>query len=564
VSHPALAAMVDHRTPSPGPRVPLPRPPLAATGHADLLVVGRLVTMNAACPEVEALAVRGGRIIGLGSLSDVDNLRGSGTEVVQLGDDVAYPGFVEPHMHLWTTGLLEPWINCSPLRHASFDAILNELRAASAHPGEGGWVLGQLYDPSLLDGEPELTRELLDRVVPDHPALVMNASMHFGYANSKALELAGITEDTLDPPGGNYGRTDGRLNGSVGEIGAILTMLAVVPKAGHDAFLQSLENIMHTAARRGVTKIHEAGTGGLFGVAELDMLHGLAADGRLPVRVTTAQFETARPAFEAAGLQPYAGDDLVRAVSWKVIADGSNQGRSGYQSVPYLGRSDRGRPNYGREELAEIITRADAEGWQLMIHANGDAAIEDVVDGYEQALSAGRGSDRRHRIEHCSLVTEDQLARMAAIGVSPSFLINHVYFWGRAFRDTLIGPERAAGLDPVATARRAGLRPSYHSDYNVTPIDPLRAVQTAVTRRVRDGGEVLGPEECDTVAAAMRAITIDAAWQTHTDDQLGSLEVGKFADLVFLSDDPQRVDPDAIADIIVTQTRLAGAPVAAA
>ncbi|MFZ0040950.1 MAG: amidohydrolase [Solirubrobacteraceae bacterium] len=531
-----------------------------ATGHADLLVVGRLVTMDAAHPEVEALAARAGRIVGLGTVGELEGLRGPRTEVVQLGDQVAYPGFVEPHMHLWTTGLFEKWIDCSPLRHPSFDAILGELRAASAHPGDEGWVLGQLYDPSLLDGEPELTRELLDQVIPDHPALVMNASMHFGYANSRALALAGITEDTPDPPGGTYGRTDGRLNGSIGEVGAILTMLAVVPKASHDEFLECVLTIMRTAAGRGVTKIHEAGTGGLFGVAELDMLHSLAADGRLPVRVTTAQFETARPAFESAGLQPDAGDDLVRAVSWKVIADGSNQGRSGYQSAPYLGRTERGRPNYSSEEVAEIIGRADREGWQLMVHANGDAAIEEVVGAYEAALVSGRRSDRRHRIEHCSLATEDQLARMAAIGVSPSFLINHVYFWGRAFRDTLIGPERAARLDPVASARRHGLRPSFHSDYNVTPIDPLRAVQTAVTRRVRDGGEVLNAAECDSVETAMRAITIDAAWQTHTDDQVGSLKVGKFADLVFLSEDPQRVDPEAIADIAVLQTRLAGAP----
>src|SRR5450755_4677871 len=273
VSHPAMAAMVDHRTPSPGPRDPLQRPAPAAGGHADLLVVGRLVTMDAACPEVEALAARAGRIVGLGSLSDVESLRGPDTEVVQLGDHVAYPGFVEPHMHLWTTGLFEKWIDCSPLRTPSFDAILNKLRAASAHPGKGGWVLGQLYDPSLMDGEPELTRELLDRVVPDRPALIMNASMHFGYTNSKALKLAGITEDTPDPPGGIYGRTDGRLDGSLGEVAAILTMLAVVPKAGHDEFLESVLNIMGTAAGRGVTKIHEAGTGGLFGVAEIDMLH---------------------------------------------------------------------------------------------------------------------------------------------------------------------------------------------------------------------------------------------------------------------------------------------------
>jgi predicted amidohydrolase YtcJ len=553
-----MATLVAHRLPAEGPRKPVSaeRPP--PRKHADLIVIGKIVTMNPGQPEVEALAASHGRIVALGSAGDLDGLRGPGTEVVELGERVAYPGFVEPHMHIWSTATFENWVDCSPLTLDSFDAVLDALRQAAATVGEKGWVLGKLFDPVLFPGEPELTRDLLDQIVPDHPAMVMNASMHFAYANSKALDVAHITEETPNPPGGIFGRTNGRLNGSVGEIPALMTFLSVVPQLSHDDFLDAIVTVLRRARDNGVTKIHEAGTGALWGVAELDMLHGLSAEGRLPVRVTTAQIDSARAALESAGLQPNAGDDTVRAVSWKVVADGSNQGRSGYMTVPYLGRADRGQPNYTAEQLVEIISRAHAEGWQIMVHANGDASIEQVVGAYETALSNVSPHDRRHRVEHCSLPTEDHLERMAALGVSPSFLMNHVYYWGRAFQDLLIGSERAAGLDPVATARKQKLPVSFHSDHSVTPINPLRSVQTAVTRAMRDGGESLNPAECDTVDAAMRAITIDAAWQTHTDNVIGSIELGKYADLVFLSEDPQSVAPESIADIDVTETCLAG------
>lgn len=193
-----------------------------------------------------------------------------------------------------------------------------------------------------------------------------------------------------------------------------------------------------------------------------------------------------------------------------------------------------------------------------MVHANGDAALDLTVGAYQKALAGAAPADLRHRIEHCSLADDGHFRAMAQMGISPSFLMNHVYYWGAALRDSIIGPERTDRLDAAASALRHGLRPSSHSDYSVSPMSPLLAVQTAVTRSMRDGGTLNAAERID-VDSALRAVTIDAAWQTHTNDVLGSLTPGKYADFVVLSANPQAVDRCAIAEIGVCQTRVAGA-----
>ena len=567
--HPAMRQLLASHRIAEGPR--RPSGPSTPTGgpaqrgrrhapHADQLVLGTVVTMDPAKPEVEAVAVAGGRISALGSADELDGLRGPDTEVVELGDRVAYPGFIEPHMHLWATALFDSFIDCSAYTCATFDQVVERLTAGAGRAAPGAWVTGRSFDPSLYPGEPDLTAAILDRIAPDNPVLVMNASMHFAYVSSRALTLAGITTTTPDPAGGSYHRAvDGRLTGVISELSAIMPVVSVLPQVSQDDLAGHLVAIMTRAASAGVTKVHEAGTGALLGAAEFDLLHHLSTAGRLPTRVSTAMLSTARPALEAAGLQPGTGDDWVRAVSWKVIADGSNQGRSGYLRQPYLGTDQRGAPNLTPDELAEEIRYGHQHGWQVMVHANGDAAIDMVVAAYEAVLQSGAPNDRRHRIEHCSLAEDQHFARMAALGLSPSFLIDHVAHWGRTFRDNILGPERADRLDSFATALRHGLRPTLHSDYSVSPIDPLRAVQAAVTRVMRDGGGVLNPAERVDVDAALRAVTIDAAWQIHADDVIGSLEVGKYADLAVLSADPRHVDPEAIADIAVHQTRVAGA-----
>ena len=553
VPHEAFAILADVRADRPASRRQATATDRrASSGPADLIVRGGVVTMDPARPSAEALAVRDGRILALGSVDDMAPHAGADTEVLDLGDDVAYPGFVEPHMHLWTTALFDAFFDCSPLTHRSHEDVFATLRAAAATTSDGGWVRGQLWDPSLFPGAPPLDRDLLDELVPDHPAFVMNASMHFAYLNSRALAAVGLDDDSPDPEGGFYGRRAGRLDGVLGEFGAISPAVARLPRLSHDEFLATLARIGGVAAAAGVTRIHEAATGTLFGAAELDLLHELATADRLPVRVGVAVLDSARPRFD--GCQPGDGDDRVRVTSWKLIADGSNQGRSGRLRDPYIGTDERGVANHSTADLRDRMARAAAEGWQLMVHANGDAALDQVLDAYE---AIAPDPARRHRIEHSSLAGDDHFARMAALGVSPSFLMNHVYYWGHAFRDDILGPERAATLDAAASARRHGLRISLHSDYRVSPISPLRSVQTAVTRQLRAGG-TLNPDEAISVEEALRAVTIDAAWQTHSDDRCGSLEVGKDADLVVLSADPRQVAPTTIADIEVRATYIAG------
>lgn len=558
--HPGTAQHVERRKVKEGPR---DRAEQTATGgtpeHADLLVTGKVVTMDPANPEAEALAAANGRIIAIGSESELEGLRGPATEVLELGDRVALPGLVEPHMHLWTTVVFDSWLDCSPLVHDSFDKIVEAIREAVARAQPGQWITGKLFDPSLLPGEPVLTAAILDKVAPDNPVLVVNASMHFSYANTKAFEAAGISSDTPDPPGGSFYREDGRLTGVISEMPAQIMLFKVLPTMTHDQLLDGLKVIMSRAATAGITKIHEAATGGMFGPSEFDILHGMSAAGPLPVRITTAQYDGAREAWIKSGIKPGAGDDNVRAVSWKLVSDGSNQGRTGYLREPYIGGDGgRGKANCTRDDIVECIRFAHQNGWQMMVHANGDAAIDMTVSAYEEALAGTAPNDRRHRIEHCSLGDEKNFERMAAMGVTPSFLLAHVYYWGEVFRDHIFGPKRADHLDSVASARHAGLRPTFHSDYNVSPMEPLRLVQTAVTRRMRTGGEILNVKQRVAVDEALRAVTIDAAWQTHSDNIIGSLEVGKYADLAILSGDPHTVEPESIADLKVLETRVAG------
>ena len=201
---------------------------------------------------------------------------------------------------------------------------------------------------------------------------------------------------------------------------------------------------------------------------------------------------------------------------------------------------------------------AHGAGWEVAIHANGDAAIDMTLAVYEGVLKEVPRSDHRHTIQHASVLRPEHIERMVALGVSPSFLIGHVRWWGKAFRDEILGPERAQFYDPVASAMAAGLPVSFHSDYNVTPLGPLRMVQDAVTRIMADGGDVFFADERVSPDLALRGVTIDAAYQCRMDDICGSLEVGKYADLTILEDDPTKVNPMKIEDIVVSETWLAG------
>lgn len=550
-----LAAWARIDTPQPSIPEPAVPTPLRGEGPADTLITGRIHTLNPSQPVAEAIGVREGRIIAVGSRSELEGVIGPATTVIDAGDGTIYPGLVEPHMHYWGSALTLDWVDCSTRDGADVDQIVARLKAAA--PVIEDWILGQLYDPSLLPGEPDLTRTILDAAVPDHPVMVMNASMHFLYVNSVALARAGITDDTPDPVGGSFGRSDGRLTGVVSEMAAMELLLAGLPQLSAEQMVANLVRINHSALAAGYTRTQDAATGGVLGTAEVSLFHQADFAGR----VGYAILDPVADELIANGLKPFAGDDWCRATAWKFVADGSNQGRTGYQRDDYLGRDFRGRPNYDTQTLTKRMQRADSLGWPIMLHANGDAEIDQALAAYRVVVDQSSGLRLRHRIEHCSFTHPEQLDQMAELGISPSFLMNHVYFWGDAFVDNIMGPKKSALLDPFASARARGLRVSMHSDYTVTDFLPFREIQTAVTRRTRGSGQVINSAERVSVSEALRAKTIDAAWQTHSEDVAGTIEVGKFADLVHLDADPLAVDPEAIAQTTVLQTFVGGTAV---
>ena len=531
---------------------------------ADLLVIGDIVTNDPSAPTAEAMAISGGKIIGIGSQSDVEGLVTASTTTLKPGGFIL-PGLIDPHMHIWTSLLTYPNIDLSHELCPTLQDATTAIKKAVSQAPRGQAVCFKNFDPSLYPGEPVLTRKTLDELAPDNPVLVWNASGHFMYLNSLMFQAAGITDNTPDPPGGTLYRADGTLTGVVGEPPAEELILKGLPKPSMTDVAMYIRQILTACAAQGVTSVREAATGALAGPKELALLHQLNTESRFPVRVSTAQFSVfggkspveIAALWKAAGVTPFSGDEMLRADAWKVVSDGSNQGRSGYMLQPYLGEDNGAKADFTPETLRQAMKAGLDDGWQVMVHTNGDAAVEFVLDAYEDLLPGYGTTDLRHRLEHCSITTDDQLVRIAALGLSPSFLMNHVYYWGAAFRDTILGPKRAGRLDRVASAYRAGLRPSLHSDYNVTEVHPLLSARTAVLRKTKADGHVLNADECATPEQALAAITTNAAWQIHADDR-GTLAVGKAADFGVANGNPWGSDPDGWADIAFQATYVGG------
>jgi predicted amidohydrolase YtcJ len=255
---------------------------------------------------------------------------------------------------------------------------------------------------------------------------------------------------------------------------------------------------------------------------------------------------------------PGLGDDRFRLGAFKLWADGSIQGITGALTEPYCCAPDTtGVLIFPQEGLDRRVRALHDGGWQIGIHGNGDASIDAILDAYAAALRANPRPDHRHRIEHCQMVREDQLDRMAELGVAASFFIKHVYYWGDRHRDIFIGPERAARIDPLASAERRGLRFALHSDCPVTPVPPLFGVWCAVNRITRNG-DVLGAEQRIGVETALRAYTSMAAELAFEESIKGTLEPGKLGDITVLSADPTAVPPETLKDLTVDLTVIGG------
>ena len=530
---------------------------------APVLVTGaHIITMNAQAPVAEAMLVADGRITWLGSLSDAPEAA-DGVERLVLDGKVVVPGFVEPHMHLPPLAMMHDFSNIGPNRFETTDAALAQLAKDAQATPVGEWVVGRQFDPSLQTGPDYLTAAMLDQVSTDHPVFVYNTSLHLGYCNSVALNIAGLDASTPDPQGAEIGRdSQGNPNGVLKAGPAMALVVRHNSKLKHGNIAEGCLSVLGQANAVGITTLCDQGTGMFQGMKELDVYQSMRDSGRMTARFRYSVSQAMADRWDEAQLTWGEGDEWVRRTGWKIVSDGSNQGRTGLQREAFIGsegENAKGMAYIEKDALDGAVERRLREGWAVCVHANGDAAIDRALDAFAKAKAKGLDpAAKRCRIEHCSILHDEQIEKMAELGLSPSFLIGHVHYWGKAFVEDIFGLEKASKLDRTGACEDQGIRWSLHSDDPVTEMNPLRCMENAVVRNMWRSDELLAPEERVPAAAALRAMTIDAAWQCHSDHEVGSLAAGKFADFVVLAEDPLTVAPETLGEIKVLETWVGG------
>lgn len=529
------------------------------TKPADIIFFnGHIIPIVGPQKEVEALCVTDGKISFVGSQNEARKFQGDTTKTVDLQGKALLPGFIEPHMHLLPTATMTAAVDLTPFTTATFEDAMKKLQTAIANTKEG-WLIGFGYDPSLIKGPPQILVSDLDKISTTIPIFVLNLSGHIAYVNSKAYEAVGITKDTPDPTGGRIMKdANGNLNGVIQEVGAIDLFTKSFPKPSPQQMEQLIANTLQKISQAGCTAIVDAGIGTIMGEAEIDVFKKISQNPNCPLRfrgyLTSLLFDK----WNQMGIKPMDGDDRLKFIKIKIWADGSTQGYTAALKESYLNSTAKGFLNYTDEKMNEAVGQAITAGWSVAIHANGDAGIEQALQAFEKYKAQSDAKKLVNRIEHFTVTEPEQVQRLHNLGMSPTFTIGHVYYWGKVFRDTILGPDRAARIDSTGDCVKIGMIFSLHSDSFTTPVAPLQYVQTAVTRAMRDGGEVLGPEQKISLDEALRSITIYPSQQVQMDDIVGSLEVGKYADLVILEKSPYLVEENEIAAIPVVSTYLQG------
>jgi predicted amidohydrolase YtcJ len=527
----------------------------------------RILTMNSARPEASHVAVRDGRILGVGTRAE---LSGWGPHDLdeRFADKVLLPGLVEGHSHLMA-GTLWRYVYCGHFDvrdpdgrlcpgARSLDEVVAALARTAAAQSDGP-VVGWGFDP-IYFGTRRCTREDLDRVSAERPVGVLHASGHILNVNSAALQRAGLLRQGLDHPGIALA-ADGLPAGELKGPEAMLPALAHVGLGrsflGGDA--TGIGAFGRLCVRAGVTTATDLAA--TLGDDEVDTLLRLTGEAGYPVRIVPLlrlMGQTPAAAVERAAALRQRSSEQLRLGRIKLVVDGSIQGFSARLRWPgYYNGAPNGLWYTAPETVAECLALALRQGIQVHTHTNGDEATAMVLDRLEQVLRREPARDHRFTLQHVQLADAAQFRRMAALGLCANLFANHHYYWGDQHRAVTVGPERAERMNACRTALRCGVPLAIHSDAPITPLGPLFTAWCAVNR-LTASGHVLGPRERIGVMAALRAITLGAAYTLHLDGEIGSIECGKRADFCVLDDDPRDVAPEAIKDVRVWGTVQGG------
>ena len=537
-----------------------PAPPL----QADRLWVGEhIITFDDAHANATAVAIEGERIVWVGRRED---WRGDARQTVELGERALLPGFIDAHGHLSFSARTANLANVAspPVGAvgdiASLQAILRSYIAERGiAPGE--WVVGIGYDDSLIEEQRHPDRDDLDAVSDTHPIALIHVSGHLATANSLALERAGINKDTPDPLGGVIRRrAGGEPNGVLEETATAAVRFSVM--GGGDLSAADIHAALGIYAGHGITTVQD----GAASVAELERFAEVAdTDGlALDVEVYLAAMDPQFRLPEGRVLGEY--QNRVKLSGVKLFLDGSPQGKTAYLSEPYLvpppGKDAqyRGYPMVPQAFVDAQVARFATANVPMLVHCNGDAAAEMLLDALDRVGESAPLGDHRTVMIHAQTVREDQIDRMAALGVVPSYFSAHTFYWGDWHRDSVLGPERARRISPTRSTLARNMPFTVHNDAPVVPPDMIRLVWATANRLTRSG-QVLGEAQRLDTLEALRAITANAAYQSFEECCKGTLTPGKQADLVVLSRDPLSMPAADLLDLDVAETVSRGATV---
>ena len=526
--------------------------PLEEEKPEFILHNGNIITVNPREPRAQAIAISRGRIVAVGSDVDVLHLAATGSTKIDLGGKTVLPGFIDAHTHPALAGVMHLRMVDCDLR--SISAIQAALRDRAAKTPAGQWVLGFKYDDTkTTDGRP-LSISDLDAAVPDHPVQIEHRGGHTAYCNSLAFQKAGISEKTPDPAGGkiDHDPATGKLSGRVAESARAILDKAIPQSLTRADHREGVKLISKMLAKTGITSAHEAqGT-----PTELLAYQDAHEAGELLYRTYCFINYRHIDSMIAAGVRTGLGDEWVRVGAMKLVCDGSISERTARLSTPYEGRpNDFGILVMTEEELHTYGRKAHLAGWQIGTHSNGDVGIDTTLRVYERLQRENPRQDPRFRLEHCTVINDDLVRRIKALGAIPTPFSTYVYYHGEKMK--YYGAERLNNMFALRSFLDAGIRATQASDYPPGEFIPMMALQSEVTR-TDTKGNVWGPKQKITVEEAIRVGTINGAYASYEENLKGSLEAGKVADLVVLGRDPLQEDPSTLISIPVERSMAGG------
>lgn len=544
-----------------------------AGGPAELIFHGgKILTMDPTDKIVEAVAIANGKIIAAGSSKDILARKSSHTKLIDLGGKTMLPGLVDGHSHFPYAGVMEiTRVDLAPRPLgvvSSLEDAYKLLRERAATLKAGEWLLGCNIFPSLLKDKRNPTWEELESITQKHPMIILHGTGHLAFVNSLALKAANITGKTPDPSGGKIVRdAQGKPTGTL-EGRAQFLISDVIPAPTEEQMLAGCAQSSRMYLERGVT-FAQSMTYDIEEYPLLPLLQKSFDRGLIKNRVSFFPRITEKnyqKVLASLGTKrtgdPLHASGLLHLGAVKAFSDGSPGGLTAYYSKPYLivpegeGKDYRGFPVYKREKLIEVVTEIHKKGFQMAIHCNGDQAIEDVLDAYEAALKAAP-RDARHIAIHAQFSRKDQVQRMKKLGVIPSFYPNCIYYIGDLNKKQL-GEERTNFMNPVGYACDLGVTCTLHSDTPIAPMRPFLSVDCAVNRKTMSGAQLGTEADKASRMEALRAITINGAYEYFMEDQLGSIEPGKLADLVILDRDPLTIPSEDLRNVKVLKTYVGG------